>query len=283
MKPVRDYARSLYSILKQWKLRGVITALLSNAEFSQLIQPLGQRPLILSGHPGDEVMAMGGTMAWYAKAKIPMTVLTVTAGRRGTNTGRLSRTLGPKRKKEQQAGFEAIGGVVHSLDWGLDEKFPLTDQLIFNLLDILDELNPDIVYTPSLLDDHPDSQRISQLLGRVIERLPSPRLRVLTVAQYELWTPLVPNKILSMGEFQETKKKAIECHESQLLCRDYLDAMMGLNRYRAAMLGAGNYAEAFFICDARQYAAFLPRDNDIRPSETRNEAFRAKSVKNEEP
>lgn len=244
-------------MVKQLKMKGLITAFQSGAEFAQLIKPIGQRPLILSGHPGDEVMALGGTMSWYAKHKIPMTVLTFTAGMRGTNTGRLSKALGPKRRKEQIAGFEAIGGAIHPLWLDLPEKFVLDQDLVLSLVDRVDELNPDIIYVPSFLDNHPDSQVIAQALVQVLERLPSTRLKHMWVAQYELWTPIVPNKILNCDDFVARKQKAIECHESQLLCRDYLGAMLGLNRYRAAMLGAGSSAEAYFLCSAPQYLRLL--------------------------
>lgn len=256
------YARSAYAVFKQLKLKGLITALSSGSEFSQLIKPLGARPLILSGHPGDEVMAMGGTMAWYGKLGHPVAVLTFTAGRRGTNTGRLSKSLGPKRRKEQMAAFKVLPAEINPVYWDLDERFAVTEDLIYQLLEAVDEINPDIIYVPSLLDIHPDSQAINRVLVAVIERLPSPRLKTLQVAQYELWTPIVPNKILSLDGYEEAKQTAIECHESQLLCRNYLDAMLGLNRYRAAMLGAGNYAEAFFICSAKQYLEFL----NVRPA-----------------
>ncbi len=255
-KRVAAYARSLFSVVKQLGFRGTVTALTSQAEFAQLIKPLGSRPLILSAHPGDEVMAVGGTMAWYVKHKVPLAVLTFTAGMRGTNTGRLSRALGPKREKEQAQGLAVLGGTITSLQWGLDERFIPDEQLVFSLVELLDEQNPDIIYVPSLLDSHPDSQAINQVLSLALSRLPSTRLKSLLIAQYELWAPLIPNKILSISEFQGVKQKAIECHESQLLCRNYLDAMLGLNRYRAAMLGAGTCAEAFFISSPKQYLAF---------------------------
>lgn len=251
------YVRSLYSVLKQYKLRGLITAFTSGAEFSQLIHPIGERVLILSGHPGDEVMALGGTMAKYAKNKVPMTLVTFTAGMRGTNTGRLSRALGPRRHKEQVAALKLYDESVKLVSWNLEEKFSVDDDHIMALLDSIDELNPDTIYTPSLLDNHPDSQAINRMLTGVLQRLPSTRLRAMTIVQYELWTPIVPNKILSIDGFEAIKQKAIECHESQLLCRDYMSAMIGLNRYRAAILGAGNYAEAYYVCSAPQFMEFL--------------------------
>ncbi len=254
------YARRIISVVKQLKMQGLITALASGADFSQLIKPLGERPLILSAHPGDEVMAMGGTLAWYNKLGIPVTILTFTAGSHGTNTGQRSESLGPKRKREQLAAFKHIDAGIKPIFWTLEESFEVNEELIFSLIEIVDDLNPDIIYTPSLLDSQPDSQSISFALGSVLQRFPSPRLRDLWVAQYELWTPLIPNKILNIDEFVDTKLKAIECHESQLLCRDYLEDMKGLNRYRAAILGAGSSAEAFFMCKAKQYLAFLPHE-----------------------
>lgn len=247
------YAKNLHAVLKQLRARGFITALTSQAEFSQLIKPIGSRPLILSGHPGDEIMALGGSLAWYAKHGVQLQVLTFTAGRHGTNTGRLNKALGPKRRKEQLASYAVLQARHKPYFWDLDEKFIPDEQHLLSLIELLDELNPDVVYVPSLLDDHPDSRSISLLVHQALSRLPANRLRVMQVAQYELWTPIVPNKIFSIDAFEELKKKAIECHESQLLCRNYLDAMVGLNRYRAAMLGAGSIAEAFFICSAMQY------------------------------
>lgn len=254
MKKILRYLRNLVSVVKYLRLQGVLTALASDAAYAQLIRPLGQRPLILSGHPGDEVMALGGTMAGYLKRGIPLKVLTFTAGRHGTNTGRLSKPLGPRRKKEQLAAFAILGDPIALVSWDLDEKFLVDEALVQRLLEQVDEYNPDIIYAPSLLDSHPDSQSINRALIAVLQQLPSPRLKGILVAQYELWTPMVPNKILNINDFEDLKKKAIECHESQLLCRDYLGAMVGLNRYRAAMLGAGTSAEAFYVTSAQQYS-----------------------------
>lgn len=251
-----EYARSFYSIAKQLGVRGVITAISSQAEFAQLIKPLGARPLILSAHPGDEILAIGGALAAYGDQKVPLTVLTITAGLRGTNTGRLSRKLGPRRRKELVASYEAIGADIKPLFWDYDENFIPDEAFVMRVNELIDELNPDCIYVPSLYDDHRDDRSLSYGLAMALQRLPSIRLRSIWVVQYELWTPLVPNKTLNIDAWHERKQKAIECHESQLLCRDYMNAMIGLNRYRAAMLGAGNYAEAYFVTTAEQFIAF---------------------------
>ncbi len=255
--PFENHARSFFTVAKQLKIKGVLTAFTSQAEFSQLIKPLGERPLILSPHPGDDVLAMGGAMSWYAKLGTPMTVLTLTAGLRGTNTGKVNKKLGPKRQKESLNAYESFNELVHPHFWNLEEGFVQSEELVLQMLDLVDELNPDIIYTPSLLDTHPDSQVTSHVLYEVLGRLPSPRLKNLLIAQYELWTPIVPNKILNIDEFRPIKQKAIECHETQLLCRNYLDAMLGLNRYRAAIMGAGTVAEAYFISSSDQFKSLV--------------------------
>lgn len=211
-------------------------------------------------------MAMGGTMGWYTKLEHPIIVLTFSHGCCGTNTGEFKKELGLRRKREQKAGCNTICSAIQHTAWDLDEKFLLTQELIFSLTETIDELNPDIIYTPSLLESEQDNQTISQALAKALQGLPSPRLRDLYVAQYELWSPLIPNRILNIDDFVDAKTKAIECHESQLLCRDYLEAMKGLNRYRAAILGAGNTAEAFYITRAKHYMA-LVEPNSASPLE----------------
>lgn len=255
--------RSIASILtvsKQLGARGLITASLSESEFAQLIKPIGFRPLILSAHPGDDVIAMGGTIAYYGDLNIPLATLTFTTGSYGTNTGKKDAKLSKKRRSELEASYKALKTKITPRFLEEDEHFIVTEDIVFTLLELIDEYNPDIIYAPSLFDDHPDSRSITFTLVQALQRLPTVRTKQLWVAQYELWTPMWPNKILNIDDQKSKKKKAIECHESQLVCRDYLEAMMGLNRYRAAILGAGSSAEAFFICSSAQYCTFLPNE-----------------------
>jgi LmbE family N-acetylglucosaminyl deacetylase len=257
---IRRSIASLASVSKQLGVRGLITASLAKAEFAQLIKPMGERSLVLSAHPGDDVMALGGTIAWYADLELPVSTLTFTTGAYGTNTGERKQTLIKTRKNELLASYAVLSPKITPHFLEEEENFIASDDTVFALLEIIDDFNPDIIYTPSLFDDHPDNRSISFSLVHALLRLPSIRTRNLWVAQYELWTPLVPNRILMIDDQKKRKEKAIECHESQLICRDYLGAMQGLNRYRAAILGAGSSAEAFFVCTSPQYCAFLPGD-----------------------
>jgi LmbE family N-acetylglucosaminyl deacetylase len=257
---IRRFSASLANVSKQLGVRGLIMASLAQAEFAQLIKPMGERPLVLSAHPGDDVMALGGAMAHYGDLDLPVSTLTFTSGTFGTNTGQRNQSLIKTRRNELLASYRALSSKITPHFLEEEEHFIASDDTVFALLEIIDDFNPDIIYTPSLFDDHTDNRSISFSLVHALLRLPTVRTRKIWVAQFELWTPLVPNRILMIDNQNSRKEKAIECHESQLICRDYLGAMQGLNRYRAAILGAGSSAEAFFVCSSQQYCAFLPGD-----------------------
>ncbi len=235
------------------RLRGVIGR---QAEFERLTDPPGTRPLIIAIQPGDDVMAMAGAMAEYSRLEIIMTVLTLTAGLRGTMTGRLSRALGPRRRREQAAAHAVITTErIRVVNWSWDEPIMVDELKLLALTELVDELNPDIVYVPSPLDTQTADYRVNRILVGALGRLPSTRRRKMTVAQYELETPVIPNRVLSIDAVADVKQQAIARHESQSLRRNYQEAMLGLNRYRAAIFGWGNLAEAFFVISAEAYRA----------------------------
>jgi hypothetical protein len=51
----------------------------------------------------------------------------------------------------------------------------------------------------------------------------------------------------------KTKKEAILAHDSQIKCRAYDKAILGLNQYRGGMLGMGDFAEGFFSAPFKMY------------------------------
>lgn len=79
-------------------------------------------------------------------------------------------------------------------------------------------------------------------------------VRSATIAAYEVWTPLIPNRLVNISSVIDDKRNALLEHASQLKELDYLDAALQLNRYRAAMFRKEpRYAEAFIYCTSVQY------------------------------
>ena len=65
---------------------------------------------------------------------------------------------------------------------------------------------------------------------------------------YEVWTPIQQiDHVANISDNVETKRKAIQAHQSQCSVLKFDEAILGLNRYRGEMHSwpGGDYAEVF--------------------------------------
>ncbi len=83
----------------------------------------------------------------------------------------------------------------------------------------------------------------------------------ITIYGYEIWTPLIPNRLVDISSVVEVKKQAIDKHTSQLQEMAYHKAIIGLNQYRGCMYAKKQmeYAEAFLCLDAKTYFELLSK------------------------
>jgi LmbE family N-acetylglucosaminyl deacetylase len=117
----------------------------------------------------------------------------------------------------------------------------------YDFRDILQKADPDVIYLPSFIETHRDHYAANILLKNNL-------VKSATICAYEVWTPLIPNRLVNISNVVEDKKNALMEHASQLKELDYLDAAMSLNRYRAAMYRkSSQFAEAFIYCTSVQY------------------------------
>ena len=107
---------------------------------------------------------------------------------------------------------------------------------------LVGEYEPDLVYAPWIGDCHVDHW----VLARVA------RLALALVGfqgeawGYEVWTPLVPTRIVDVSEVFERKRKALSEHDSQLEYRDLNHKALAIGAHRAMYLSdAARHAEAF--------------------------------------
>lgn len=211
-------------------------------------KPEGQHILVMAPHPDDEVIGCGGTIRLHRNAGHTVSILYLTNGERGI------KQMNPIRTAELRRS-EAIRSSVHL---GVPEenlfRLHLRDGDLINqsgtnheLRAILEKTNPDIIYLPSFCESHRDHYAANILLKNNL-------VRNVTIAAYEVWTPLIPNRLINISAVIQDKRAALLEHASQLNELDYLDATLGLNRYRAAMFKKdAQYAEAFIYCNSDQY------------------------------
>ena len=211
-------------------------------------KPEGQRILVIAPHPDDDVIGCGGTVRLHRRLGHTVTILYLSDGEKGI------KNMNPIKTAELRR-VEAVRSSGHL---GVPEEnlyhLHLRDGDIINqsgtnydFRDILEKSNPDIIYLPSFCETHRDHYAANILLKNNL-------VRSATIAAYEVWTPLIPNRLVNISSVIEDKRNALLEHASQLKELDYLDAALSLNRYRAAMFRKDpRYAEAFIYCTSGQY------------------------------
>lgn len=220
--------------------------------------------LVLAPHPDDEVIGCGGTLRRHLLAGAHVTVVFLTDGRRGDreldeNSGfvdkeltRARDELSVRRKRESEKAAEILGiqelVFLDGPDGALDDTPALTNKL----REVLRRCNPSLIYVPSMLDLHADHWATNRLFYRCLDALDktAPLLR-----EYEVWTPLLINRLVVVDDVMQEKRRALEQFASQNPAR-LVNATVGLNRYRSIYLYQAKerqYAEAFYESSPEQY------------------------------
>jgi LmbE family N-acetylglucosaminyl deacetylase len=204
----------------------------------------------------DEVIGCGGTLARHIAAGSDVTVIFLTDGCRGgvvmTEEGRPAdrSVIVGVRKAEARRAAQILG--VRTLIF-LDAEDTRLDADVLvagRLREVLERERPDIVYLPFFLERHADHRAANTVL---LAATRGSALRF-ECRGYEVWTPLMANVLVNIDETIHLKRQALGCYQSQLAEMDYLDAAIGLNRFRALGLGrSGQFAEAFHALDLADY------------------------------
>ena len=211
-------------------------------------KPDGDRILVMAPHPDDDVIGCGGTIRLHRQFGHTVSIIYLTDGERGIRSLNATKTA-ELRTQEAVRAASYLGVPEENLF-----HLHLKDSDVINqcgsnydFRQILENINPDIIYLPSFIESHRDHYAANVLLKNNL-------VRDATIAAYEIWTPLIPNRLVNITSVIDDKRSALQAHASQLKELDYLDAALGLNRYRAAMFRReSQYAEAFIYCTSMQY------------------------------
>jgi N-acetylglucosamine malate deacetylase 1 len=211
--------------------------------------PRFKRALVIAPHPDDETLGCGGTIALLADTGASVTVLWATDGE-ATMGSRLSpEETGRKRRAEAKRAATALGAGSRFLGLPDGKLTEHDEQLSSGFARAIAELEPEAVFAPWLLDGTADHRAVSQGLRRALGESGDAGPEVWG---YEVWTALVPNRIVEITDAIERKRKALAAHETAALALD-LSAGEGLARWRSLHLGGRGWAEAFLATSAAGY------------------------------
>lgn len=207
--------------------------------------PVGGRVLVLAPHPDDETLGCGGSIRLLAEKGVPVKVLFLTRGDKALpGSGSSYSAL---REKEAKKALRILGISDYEFFRYPDrELYAGLDDMSAAVSARIDEFRPDTLYSPSVIDLNPDHRAAAGMALALQERYG------LSVAFYELTTPIRPNVLVDISGVFGLKRKAIKAYKSQLKITDYLRLVTALNTYRTFTLGKKvSYAEAFWVLSGK--------------------------------
>jgi N-acetylglucosamine malate deacetylase 1 len=210
-------------------------------------KPEGRRVLVIAPHPDDEAIGCGGTLLKHKDAGDRIVVAYMTDGERGdTFVSVQGAQLIALRRNETELAARILGIHERVFCANPDTQLKLSEDTIEQMLSLLGQHRPDVLYVPSYIDGHTDHQAAFQIVASALRRFEQEP----AVYTYEVWSPLVANCVVEID--MDRKLEAVRAYASQLGQDElYVSGCTGLAKYRAVsgLLRTDTYAECFWRSD----------------------------------
>lgn len=223
--------------------------------------------LAIGAHPDDIEILCAGTLARYAEQRHAIMMASFTCGNMGDLT-----IPPPELARIRRAEAEASAAIL-----GARLLWPgITDELVFPneqqrriMIDVLRQADPDVIFTHSPNDYHPDHRYVSQLVFDSYFQKGLPNIPGQTHAACRFGGAQVyymdnlagisfqPSEYVDITPVIEMKRRMLECHQSQvkpmreLAKQDLIELMEIQSRFRGLAAGC-QYAEGFTRLEAFQ-------------------------------
>lgn len=211
-----------------------------------LARPERGRVLCIVPHADDDVLGVGGTSALHVEQGDPVKVLVVYDGVAGDPERRHDPAeLRARRRAEARAGGRHLGLSDYEF-WDYPEgHLPSQVELgaaAQRLAALVRAHAPDIVYAPWVGEQHVDHH----VLARAARIALAKAQFAGRAWGFEVWSPLVPTRVIDITPVYERKCAALREHASQLAYHDILHKGLALSAHRAMYLSkAARHGEGF--------------------------------------
>jgi N-acetylglucosamine malate deacetylase 2 len=179
--------------------------------------------LVVMPHPDDETLAVGGTIAQYTKAGVPVTYLCGTLGQMGRLMGKppvATRESMPQlREQEMRAACAHLGCDLRLM--GLRDKtieFMDPEELADRIGVVIAELNPSLVITyHPRFSVHPDHMALGAATVRAVARLPREQRPPVHCRAFGTGSEILgePDLVVDASDVIDMKMAATRDHHSQ--------------------------------------------------------------------
>jgi LmbE family N-acetylglucosaminyl deacetylase len=210
-----------------------------------------KRILLISAHPDDMEIGMGGTAGKLAQAGNSLMSVVITDGRRSPDPEGIGQDAMARLRKEEGEKACSVLGIAETDFFGFESlsSEDFVERATVKLGDVIDSFQPEEVYTlhPEL-DRHASHRAAGKVTVQALLRVNSGA----ALWTYEVWG-LFPHwdRLEDITEQLDIKIAAIKEHGSQIAAIQYNEGVVGLNRWRGVFAdphqqkSPARYAEAF--------------------------------------
>jgi LmbE family N-acetylglucosaminyl deacetylase len=219
--------------------------------------PFGNSMLVLAPHQDDEVIGCGGALALQVKNGYRASVVILQDGADEHETLSLTReAMAELRNQESRDAAQQIG-IDPPIFLGQIDMRSNADATAATLRGILEERHVDAIFTPFVLDGHPDHRACNFILAKALSKLD----RTIRILQYEVWSHCIPNVLVIIDSVAEKKDKMLDCFRLANKAFDYAHATKGLNMFHSRLLPAGQarYVECFFEVPRQEFVDLIEK------------------------
>lgn len=219
--------------------------------------PFGHSMLVVAPHQDDEAIGCGGALALQALSGRSASVVVLHDGADEHWAVSMTRAeLQELRNGESRNAAREIG-IEAPVFLGLQDLRSTIDAAASALRRIIEERRVDAVFTPFVLDGHPDHRACNFIVARALADLKRP-VRTL---QYEVWSNCIPNVLVVIDRVADSKERMLACFAFANKAHDYAHATKGLNMFHSRLLPAGKarYVECFFELPREEFVRLVDR------------------------
>ena len=217
----------------------------------------GERILVLAPHVDDDMIGCGGAILKYLKDGKEVHIAYLTQSNKRGSLGLNSEEIIRERKEEAEAVAKEIGLPLNHLYFlsAKDSELLSTD-MVEQLKKLMDTVNPDVVFFPSIIDTHADHYAVSKKIYELSQAY-NEVLENASLMMYEVQNPISPvysNTILDITEVYNEKISLLNHYKSQQTSFYFLPIMNCLN---GIILGEGKRAEVYIRTNINEYRKFV--------------------------
>jgi LmbE family N-acetylglucosaminyl deacetylase len=210
----------------------------------------GERVLVLSPHPDDELIGCGGTLCQLVSAGAEVSILQATDGGELRSVDDLPAAR-RKGVRAEEASRVAAGLGAKPVLWQYeDSRLRCDGETVARLAGLLGELRPALVFTPFLGDAHPDHITLSLILAGALGAIDvEPE-----VLQYEVWSVVPANRYCDVTRQMRTLEELLLLYERAMRADDFVHFCESRNLARGFELtGRPAYVEAYLSTDSTEF------------------------------